>query len=46
MSRKMLVVVGAVMVVLVVAGTILFTQLQPQQAMTDGPGMLYFFSPV
>ena len=45
MSKKVLVAVGAVVVVLDIVGTILFAQLQPQQAMADGPGMLYFFSP-
>ncbi len=46
MSRKTLVIVGAVVLVLVVAGVILSTQLAPQQAMANGPGMIYFFSPV
>jgi hypothetical protein len=46
MSKRTLITVGAVILVLVVAGVILFTQLQSQQAMANGPGMLYFFSPV
>ena len=46
MSRKTLVIVGAVVLVLVVAGVIVLTQSQPKQAMANGPGMIYFFSPV
>jgi len=45
MSKKTLVMVGVVILVLVAIGVILSTQLDPQQAMENGPGMLYFFSP-
>ncbi len=46
MSRKTLIIAGAVGLVVIVAGVVLFTQLGPQQAMANGPGMVYFFSPV
>ncbi len=47
MSRKTLVIIGAgiLLLVLIVAGVLLFTQLQPKQAMANGPGVIYFFSP-
>jgi hypothetical protein len=46
MSGKTTVIIGVVILVLVVAGVILFTQFRPQQAMANGPGVLYFYSPV
>jgi len=46
MSKKTIVLVGAAILVLIVAGVVLLTQLDPQQSMSNGPGMIYFFSPV
>jgi len=44
MSRRTMVV--AAVLVLVVGGVILYTQTQSKApGMTDGPGMLYFYSP-
>jgi hypothetical protein len=47
MSGKVLVIVGVVILVLalIIGGVILFTRLEPQQAMANGPGVIYFFSP-
>ena len=47
MSRKTLVIVGTVILalVLIVVGVVLFARLEPQQAMANGPGVIYFFSP-
>ena len=47
MSGKTPVIVGVVILVLVliVGGVIIFAQLEPQQAMANGPGVIYFFSP-
>ncbi|MCP4537095.1 MAG: hypothetical protein GY832_08100 [Chloroflexi bacterium] len=45
MSRKTLVVVGVLVLAVIVAGVAIFAQTRPQQAMTDGPGIVYFFSP-
>ncbi len=45
MSGKTLVIVGVVVVALVVVGVVIFARTEPQQAMADGPGVLYFYSP-
>jgi hypothetical protein len=45
MSRGTIVAIGAVVAVLVIAGVALYVLLSSAPAMTDGPGMLYFYSP-
>jgi len=45
MSKRAFTAIGVVLLV-AVAGVVIFTLLQPQAAvMSDGPGMLYFYSP-
>lgn len=47
MSRQDITVIGTMLLLLSIGGTILCTSCQSQApAMTDGPGMLYFYSPV
>ena len=47
MSRQTTIVVGAVALLVIIAGIVLFVLLQSDAAiMTDGPGMLYFYSPI
>ena len=46
MSGRTIIVIGAVVLVLIVAGVGLYFLLQSQPVMADGPGMLYFYSPV
>ena len=46
MSKQITVVVGAAAVLLIVIGAVLFVVLQPDgPVMSDGPGMVYFYSP-
>jgi len=46
MSRRTIIVTGAGVLVLAVAGVLLYTQLESKApGLTDGPGMLYFYSP-
>jgi hypothetical protein len=46
MSGRTLLVIGAVVLVLLVAGVAIYFLLQSQPVMANGPGMLYFYSPV
>jgi len=47
MSRQAIIVIGAVVLLVAIAGVSLYVLLQSNApAMTDGPGMLYFYSPV
>jgi hypothetical protein len=46
MSGRTILVIGAVVLVLIVAGVVLYFLLQSQPVMANGPGMLYFYSPV
>lgn len=46
MSGRTIIAIGAVVLVLIVAGAVLYFLLQSQPVMADGPGMLYFYSPV
>ncbi len=47
MSKRMIVVIGAAVLVVVVAGGVLFMLRQfGSTGMSNGPGMLYFYSPV
>jgi hypothetical protein len=47
MSRQGTVVIGAAVLLLAVGGSLLCTSCQSKgPVMTDGPGMLYFYSPV
>jgi hypothetical protein len=47
MSRQAIIVIGAVVLLVVIAGVSLYVLLQSNApAMADGPGMLYFYSPV
>ncbi len=46
MSQNKMIVIGVVVLLLAVAGVTLYILIQSDApAMTDGPGMLYFFSP-
>jgi hypothetical protein len=47
MSRQGTVVIGAAVLLLAIGGAVLCTSCQSKgPVMTDGPGMLYFYSPV
>ena len=47
MSRQAIIVMGAVALLVAIAGVSLYVLLQSDApAMTDGLGMLYFYSPV
>jgi hypothetical protein len=46
MSKQITVVIGAVAVLLIIIGAVLYVVLQSDApVMSDGPGMLYFYSP-
>ena len=46
MSQNKMIVIGVVVLLLAVVGVTLYVLLQSDApVMTDGPGMLYFFSP-
>ena len=47
MSRQTMIVVGIAALLLIVIGVVLYVALQSDApVMTDGPGMLYFYSPI
>lgn len=47
MTRQGTVVIGAAVLLLAIGGAVLCTSCQSKgPVMTDGPGMLYFYSPV